>query len=226
MSASAIEELITQCVAIALADYKANQNSGKGNGNGNGSHDSGSGGGRTSHPARVCTYKEFLNCQPLNFKGAERVVILAHWFEKMEYVFHISNCTVECQVKMILDETDKLERYVGGLPDNIQGSVMASKPKILLEAIKFVRSLMDQKGLYDGPSEKKEYAGTLPLCNKCKLHYNGLCTLKHYLSECPGLKNQNCGNQTGNDEAHGWVYALGGGEANQDPDNIADDIEA
>ncbi|GJV15100.1 reverse transcriptase domain-containing protein, partial [Tanacetum coccineum] len=64
-----------------------------------GSHDSGSGGGRTSHTARVCTYKEFLNCQPFNFKRTEGVVGLAHWFEKMEYVFHISNYTVECQVK-------------------------------------------------------------------------------------------------------------------------------
>ncbi|GKC03823.1 hypothetical protein Tco_0995433 [Tanacetum coccineum] len=93
MSAAAIEELIAQRVADALVDYEANRNSG------NGSHDSGSGGGRTSHTAHVCTYKEFLNCQSLNFKGTEGAVGLAHWFEKMEYVFHISNCTIECQVK-------------------------------------------------------------------------------------------------------------------------------
>ncbi|GJT21209.1 hypothetical protein Tco_0891146 [Tanacetum coccineum] len=29
-----------------------------------------------------------------------------------------------------------------------------------------------------GSSEKKEYAGTLPLCNKCKFHHNGSCTVK------------------------------------------------
>ncbi|GKC27020.1 hypothetical protein Tco_1034314, partial [Tanacetum coccineum] len=28
-----------------------------------------------------------------------------------------------------------------------------------------------------GPSEKKEYAGSLPLCNKCKFHHNGPCTV-------------------------------------------------
>ncbi|GJS35630.1 reverse transcriptase domain-containing protein [Tanacetum coccineum] len=28
------------------------------------------------------------------------------------------------------------------------------------------------------PGEKKEYAGTLPLCNKCKFHHNGQCTIK------------------------------------------------
>ncbi|GKF09283.1 hypothetical protein Tco_0043507, partial [Tanacetum coccineum] len=48
---------------------------------------------------------------------------------------------------MVPDKTDKVERYVGGLPDSIHGSVMASKPKILQEAIELARSLMDQKVL-------------------------------------------------------------------------------
>ncbi|GJR18389.1 hypothetical protein Tco_0966916 [Tanacetum coccineum] len=38
-------------------------------------------------------------CQPLNFKGAEGVVGLTRWIEKMESVFHISGCAVENQVK-------------------------------------------------------------------------------------------------------------------------------
>ncbi|GKE09252.1 hypothetical protein Tco_1412803, partial [Tanacetum coccineum] len=42
-------------------------------------------------------------------------------------------------------ESDKVEKYVGGLPDMIQGSVMASKPKIMKDAIEFVNYLMDQK---------------------------------------------------------------------------------
>ncbi|GJX09014.1 putative reverse transcriptase domain-containing protein [Tanacetum coccineum] len=29
-----------------------------------------------------------------------------------------------------------------------------------------------------GPGERKEYAGTLSLCNKCKFHHNGQCTIK------------------------------------------------
>ncbi|GKE82201.1 reverse transcriptase domain-containing protein, partial [Tanacetum coccineum] len=29
-----------------------------------------------------------------------------------------------------------------------------------------------------GTGERKEYARTLPLCNKCKLHHNGPCTVK------------------------------------------------
>ncbi|GJX75252.1 hypothetical protein Tco_0313847 [Tanacetum coccineum] len=42
-------------------------------------------------------------------------------------------------------ESDKIERYVGGLPDMIHGSVMASRPKTMQDAIKFVTELMDNK---------------------------------------------------------------------------------
>ncbi|GKD78866.1 putative reverse transcriptase domain-containing protein [Tanacetum coccineum] len=38
----------------------------------------------------------------------------------------------------------------------------------------------------------------------------------HYRSECPKLKNHNCGNLAGNNEARGRAFALGGREANQD----------
>ncbi|GKB45346.1 putative reverse transcriptase domain-containing protein [Tanacetum coccineum] len=46
---------------------------------------------------------------------------------------------------MVPDESDKMEKYTGGLPDSIQGSVMASKPKTLQEAIELTRSFMDQE---------------------------------------------------------------------------------
>ncbi|GJW12706.1 hypothetical protein Tco_1578533 [Tanacetum coccineum] len=61
-----------------------------------------SGGGlrRPVQPARVCSYTDFMKCQPLNFKGTEGVVGLSQWLEKMESVFHISGCTVDNQVKL------------------------------------------------------------------------------------------------------------------------------
>nr|GEV32468.1 reverse transcriptase domain-containing protein [Tanacetum cinerariifolium] len=82
---------------------------------------------------------------------------------------------------------DEVEKYFGGLPDMIQARAYSA-----------------------GPSEKKEYAGTLPLCNKCKFHHNGPCMISH----------------PGNGEARGKVYALGGGETDQDPNNMNDDINA
>ncbi|GKE50691.1 putative reverse transcriptase domain-containing protein [Tanacetum coccineum] len=47
--------------------------------------------------------------------------------------------------RMFPEESDEVEKYVGGLPDMIQGSVMASKPKKMQDAIEFATKLMDQK---------------------------------------------------------------------------------
>ncbi|GJX51117.1 putative reverse transcriptase domain-containing protein [Tanacetum coccineum] len=49
--------------------------------------------------ARQCSYKEFMSCQPINFKGAEGAIGLIRWFERTESVFSHSNCTEDCKVK-------------------------------------------------------------------------------------------------------------------------------
>ncbi|GJY55976.1 reverse transcriptase domain-containing protein [Tanacetum coccineum] len=46
---------------------------------------------------------------------------------------------------MFPKEIDKIEKYIGGLPDMIHGSVKASKPKTMQEAIEFITELMDEK---------------------------------------------------------------------------------
>ncbi|GJT68296.1 putative reverse transcriptase domain-containing protein [Tanacetum coccineum] len=47
--------------------------------------------------------------------------------------------------RMFPEEIDKIEKYIGGLPDMIHGSVKASKPKTMQEAIEFTTELMDEK---------------------------------------------------------------------------------
>nr|GFA90157.1 hypothetical protein [Tanacetum cinerariifolium] len=42
-------------------------------------------------------------------------------------------------------ELDKIERYIGGLPDMIHRSVMTSKPKTMQDVIEFTIELMDKK---------------------------------------------------------------------------------
>ncbi|GJZ73648.1 hypothetical protein Tco_0637794 [Tanacetum coccineum] len=158
---------------------------------------------------------------------------------------------------------DVVEKYVGGLLDMIQGSVMASKPKTMQEEFEIAKDLMDQKvrAYAERSGERKEYAGTLPLCNRCNQHHNGPCIVKcenckkvghmtrdcrnpataknqrtltcfecrnqrHYRSDCPKLKNQNHRNQAEGTETRGMVYALGGGEINQNIDDMEDDINA
>ncbi|GKE63915.1 putative reverse transcriptase domain-containing protein, partial [Tanacetum coccineum] len=86
-----------------------------------------------------------------------------------------------------------------------------------------------------GNIERKPYNGPLPLCNKCKLHHRGPCTMRygkcnkcrrqgHYMSDCPKLKGQNHGNKAGNKndigKAREKAYVLGGGDANLDSNVI------
>ncbi|GJW36364.1 hypothetical protein Tco_0059284 [Tanacetum coccineum] len=48
-------------------------------------------------------------------------------------------------VRMFPKESNKIERYVGGLPNMIHGSVVASNPKTMQEAIEIATELMDKK---------------------------------------------------------------------------------
>ncbi|GKF99569.1 hypothetical protein Tco_0301260, partial [Tanacetum coccineum] len=45
--------------------------------------------------------------------------------------------------RMFSKEIDQVEKFVGGLPDMIYGSVMATKPKTMQDAIEFATELMD-----------------------------------------------------------------------------------
>ncbi|GJY51173.1 putative reverse transcriptase domain-containing protein [Tanacetum coccineum] len=46
---------------------------------------------------------------------------------------------------MFPEESDKIERYVGGLPDMIHRNIISSKPKIIQEAVEMATELMDKK---------------------------------------------------------------------------------
>ncbi|GKE39528.1 putative reverse transcriptase domain-containing protein [Tanacetum coccineum] len=341
MSVTAINQLIETRVAEAPANQEQLRNSGV---NGDGSQNSRSGTERPTRTPRECTFKDFLNCEPLTFKGTEGFVGLTQWFEKLESVFHISNYTIKNQVKFAIytllcatltwwnshvktvghdaaygmpwktlmkmmtvkycprSEIKKLEIEISNLKvkgTNVVGYTqrfqeLALMPKIMQEAIELANELMDQKvrayaerqaenkRKFDNNNqaqqqlskrqnvvqaytirsgEKKEYVGTLLLCNKCKFHHHGPCTVKcanckkvghltrdcwnptiannqrtitcyecgnqgHYRSDCPELRNQNHGDQAEYTKAHGVVYALGGEETNQDPNNIKDEIKA
>ncbi|GKF41627.1 reverse transcriptase domain-containing protein, partial [Tanacetum coccineum] len=56
---------------------------------------------REAPMARQCSYKEFMSCQPINFKGTEGANGLIRWFERTESVFSRSNCTEDCKKLLI-----------------------------------------------------------------------------------------------------------------------------
>nr|GEZ66710.1 putative reverse transcriptase domain-containing protein [Tanacetum cinerariifolium] len=138
--------------------------------------------------------------------------------------------------RMVPNEEDRVERFIGGLPDNIQGNVIATNPTRLQDAIRIANQLMDKKlqgyaarsaknkrrmesnprdnrgqqpsfkrqnttgqnvarAYTAGNNERKGYVGSFPYYNKCRLHHEGLCTIR-------------CGNSKD--------YAIGGGGTNPD----------
>nr|GEU29521.1 retrotransposon protein, putative, Ty3-gypsy subclass [Tanacetum cinerariifolium] len=56
-------------------------------------------------------------------------------------------CTYTDFLKMFPEEAAKVERYIGSLPDMIYGSVKASKPQLMQEAIESAIEMMDKKML-------------------------------------------------------------------------------
>ncbi|GKC77414.1 hypothetical protein Tco_1128188, partial [Tanacetum coccineum] len=126
--------------------------------------------------------------------------------------------TMTC-TKMVPGEEDRVEKFIGDLPDNIQRNVIAAEPTRLQDVVRIANNLMDQKlkgyavknaknkrrldnnhkdnrvqqppykrhnvggqsvarAYTAGNNEKRGYVGPLPYCNKCKLHHEGLCTMK------------------------------------------------
>nr|GEY71210.1 putative reverse transcriptase domain-containing protein [Tanacetum cinerariifolium] len=217
--------------------------------NRDGSHSSHEDNRRNMQTACPCFYVDFMKCQPLNFKGTKGVVGLTRWIEKMESVFQISGCAIENQevlkkkmtdkycpqgeIKKLESElwnlkAEKINKYVSGFPDNIYGSVKASKPRTLNETIELANDLMDRKlrTYAERKSNNKRKADESfrnshgqqqenPKGNGC---FECGATW-HFKRDCPKLKNK--------DEekvnAPGWVYAVGNeekrGNASRDPDS-------
>ncbi|GJX57629.1 reverse transcriptase domain-containing protein [Tanacetum coccineum] len=158
MTDAAIKALIAQGVADALAKYEAHRSSI----NGDDSHESRSG-RRTERAARDnCT----VACQIMFTTCTLLGNALTWWNSHVETVGHDAAYGMPWKTlkKMMTDkycprgeikkleielwnlkvkESDEVEKYVGGLPDMIQGSVMASKPKTMQDAIDFATELMD-----------------------------------------------------------------------------------
>nr|GFB82726.1 reverse transcriptase domain-containing protein [Tanacetum cinerariifolium] len=139
--------------------------------------------------------------------------------------------------RMFSEESDKIEKYVGGLLDMIHESVVASKPKTMQEAIEIATELMDKKirtfAERETASKRKFENTSRTTQNQQQQHSNKRQNTsrvytaasgekKQYggsrpLRKCPKLKNNNNhGNQGGRNNAPARVYAVG--RAGTDPD--------
>ncbi|GJU13638.1 putative reverse transcriptase domain-containing protein [Tanacetum coccineum] len=62
----------------------------------------------------------------------------------LAYTGHFQELTLIC-TKFVANETEKVDKYISGLPDNIYGNVKSARPKMLDETIELANNLMDQK---------------------------------------------------------------------------------
>ncbi|GJZ42470.1 putative reverse transcriptase domain-containing protein [Tanacetum coccineum] len=128
--------------------------------------------------------------------------------------------------RMFPEESDVVEKYVGGFPGMIHGSVKASKPKTMQEAIEFATKLMDKKILTiterQAENKRKNRTKESNLCAPnatitmmgrvlpSALTAKGLVIWPgHFRSDCPKLKNRNQGNQVGNGNVVARAYVMG-----------------
>nr|GFC08402.1 hypothetical protein [Tanacetum cinerariifolium] len=69
-------------------------------------------------------------------------------------------------------ETEKVDKYISGLPDNIHGNVMSARPKTLDETIELANDLVDQKlrTYAERHNESKRKANNSPRNNQQQPH--------------------------------------------------------
>ncbi|GKD13572.1 hypothetical protein Tco_1197979, partial [Tanacetum coccineum] len=61
-----------------------------------------------------------------------------------QHTLNVQELTLIC-TKFVANETEKVDKYIIGLPDNIYGNVKSARPKMLDETIELSNDLMDQK---------------------------------------------------------------------------------
>ncbi|GJV62098.1 reverse transcriptase domain-containing protein [Tanacetum coccineum] len=175
-----------------------------------------------------------LNDDGSQGSGSEGVVGITQWFERMDSIFHISNCAVENQVK-----------FATCTLHGIALTWWNAHVKIVEIGDRDPESEGKRHNVawaYTvGPGEKKPYGGSK--CPKCNYHHEGQCAPRcnkrkkaghlardcrgaavntntqqgvtcygdqgHYKKDCPKLRNKNQGNQAVNGNAVARAYVVG-----------------
>nr|GEW07456.1 hypothetical protein [Tanacetum cinerariifolium] len=164
--------------------------------NGDGSHSSGRGPTRPVQSVRACSYSDFMKCQPLNFRGTEDVAGLTLGHD-VAYAM-----TWETLKKKMTDkycprgEIKKLETELNTALMRKRQTESKRKFDNNNQAQQIPKRKNVAQAYIIGTGERKEYAGTLPLCNKCKFHHNGPCTTKYTNCKKVGHLTKDCWNPT------------------------------
>ncbi|GJR91589.1 hypothetical protein Tco_0215600 [Tanacetum coccineum] len=130
--------------------------------------------------------------------GIETAYVMK-WTELMKLMIKLycsRNKIQKMETEMVSDEEDKVERFIGGLPDNIQGNKLKGYAGSAKNKRRFDNNPRDNRGQQPafkrqniggqnvgraytaGSNERKGCVGSLPYCNKCRLHHEGPCTVR------------------------------------------------
>ncbi|GKA36152.1 reverse transcriptase domain-containing protein, partial [Tanacetum coccineum] len=150
--------LIEQGVAAVLAERDADRSR-----NGDDSHDSGTNGRRQASTVHECTAVGHDVAYAMPWKTLKKMMTDKYYLrgeikkletemwnlkvkgtDVMSYNQRFQELVLMCD-RMFPEESDVVEKYVGGLPDIIHGTVKASKPNTMQKAIEFATELMDKK---------------------------------------------------------------------------------
>ncbi|GJS18897.1 putative reverse transcriptase domain-containing protein [Tanacetum coccineum] len=258
-AAAAVEQLIKARVSTELANHETLRNST--NGQGDGSHNSDTGIRGTVHTPQdgISVPYQQLCCGEPRLKGTNEMMIVKYcprgeikkleielWNLKVKgtdvacYTLRFQELALMCG-RMFHEESDEVEKYVGGLPDMIRGNFNAGN---ILGAPTYTQEADTLGGLITArPVENKRAvhgiialrsgsvcrAGESQLGNITTgriseiqlrlLALANVCGCSRGISKdenCRKLKNKNRGNQGGNVNAPTKVYVVGNAGTNPD----------
>nr|GEU96782.1 hypothetical protein [Tanacetum cinerariifolium] len=122
------------------------------------------------------------------------------------YTQRFQDLTMLC-TKMVLEEEDRVEKFIGGLLDNIQGNVIAAETTRLQDALRMANNLMDQKlkgyamknaenkRKFDN-NQKDNRGQQPPFKRPCTVRFGKCNKVGHLTRDCKA-KNSTTSNQKG-----------------------------
>ncbi|GJX39680.1 putative reverse transcriptase domain-containing protein [Tanacetum coccineum] len=175
-----LQEMIEQGVTTALAARDAIKST-----NGEDSHNSRMGVRRNERATHECTYPDFMKTV------GNDVAYAMTWTELKKKMTN----------KMFPEESDKIERYIGGLPNMIHRKNKRKQDNNQQQQPQNKRQNTG-RAYAAGTGEKKLYGGSKPLCPKCNYHHDGPCAPKchkcnrvgHLARDCRSPANANTAN--------------------------------
>ncbi|GJV65837.1 reverse transcriptase domain-containing protein [Tanacetum coccineum] len=156
-----IEELVNRRVEEALAAYEKaraandleaenqSQNGSDGDngngGNGNGGNGNGGNGNPHENGRELMKLMAEVYCPRNEIQKMETKLwnLTVKNNDLAAYTQRFQELTMLC-TKMVPEEEDRVEKFTGGLPDNIQGNVITAKPTRLQDAVRIANHLLDQ----------------------------------------------------------------------------------